>query len=175
MADDTTIAIVLIALVAVALHVIHRHETPLHCMAHDLLHAARQRYPDDPRLDRGLSAVTWVGTLEDGLINYQRNTVRRGKFDRHNGHLRIAREGHKGKPLPLSVVHGILVHEVAHACLEDGKHSPEWSRLYAQLLRVATEDLGWDVQLECSTCKFYGVCSAQDCPLCSQKACPKYS
>lgn len=176
------LAVVAAAIVALAilLHASHAPGTlsaftpalPLRAMADELLRAALQRYPADPQVQVAMRTIRAVepDSPED-MVNHARKTVRRGKFDRATGVLKIATARHTGQPLPDGVVRGILVHEVAHAALPSGAHSPEWREVYLRLLRVATEDLGWHVSLECSACTFYGVCAAAQCPRCERIPC----
>lgn len=137
----------------------------------ELLRAAAARHPDDARISRAAAAVLDVQPLTEDLVDQEKRTVRRGKFERDVGVLRLATTRSNGTDLPPAIVRGILVHEVAHAGLPDGRHTPEWRDLFVKLLRVATDDLGWDVLLECGSCKFYGVCSADECPRCAWKPC----
>lgn len=105
------------------------------------------------------------------LADARRGTVRRGWFDRGAGILYVAVHRRDGAPLPAPVVAGVVVHEVAHACVDSGAHDEEWRRTYVRLLEVATRVLRWDVTLECSSCSMYGVCEAAQCPLCAWKKC----
>jgi rubrerythrin len=74
-----------------------------------------------------------------------------------------------------AVVVEIAAHEVAHAATagndDESHHSDEWRACFRDLMRVATEDLGWPVALECSACPFYHICSPEDCPKCSWVPC----
>lgn len=104
-------------------------------------------------------------------LNPKRRTHKRGWFDRKQGILYIATHAPNGKPLPDAVISGVLVHEVAHACLDSGAHSAEWKNVYVDLLNIATHQLGWAITLECSSCPMYGLCHASECPLCAWKRC----
>lgn len=124
--------------------------------------------PHHARIAR--EAIRDVQDFDDAdMINYERRTVRRGKFDRQSGTLHICTRRPNGQPLPLNIVRGVLVHEVAHAALADGRHSPEWRDMFVKLLNVAT-GLGWDVALECSACAYYGLCGTE-CPKCTRIPC----
>lgn len=133
-------------------------EPTLDLMAQSLLQAAGM----DPCTIAGVRPLP-----RDRLLAPHRRTVRRGWFDRQARVLYVALEGRHGEPLPRGVVAGVLVHEIAHACLGSGAHSEEWRDTYILLLRVATEVLGWHVRLEAGSCRLYGVCGAWQCPRCS--------
>jgi len=166
--------LLLLVTVAAVWAVYSRTPNVLQQWADDLLDAALSKFPDDPRLHKARASIRAVEVdAPEDMINYTRKTVRRGKFDRPRGVLYIGMVSPKGIPLPLEVVKGILVHEVAHAALDEGKHSLEWQDVYVRLLKVATADLKWNITLECSSCKFYGVCDSMQCPLCAWKACKK--
>lgn len=108
------------------------------------------------------------------MVDRVRRTVKRGRLDRGTGTMYIAMQRHDGTPLPPAVVNGILVHEVAHACMGTGAHSDEWRRMFVRLLDVATRVLRWPVMLECSSCPMYKLCDkSAACPLCAWKECPK--
>lgn len=160
---------------AIVLHCLLEPDSPnLQRLCDELLTAARARYPSDERITTAQDVITRVGAdSTEGMVNYARKTVRRGKFDRATGTLLIGTVHRNGRPLHPTIVRGVLVHEVAHAGLPDGKHSEEWRDLYLKLLKVATEDLRWEIQLECSSCKFYGMCGSEDCPKCTWKACKR--
>lgn len=133
----------------------------------DLLAAAAARWPWDARLHRARQAIRGVERFDDkDMVNWERMTVRRGKFFRDSGILRLSTTRHDGRELDPAIVRGVLVHEVAHAALDDGKHSPAWRDMYVRLLQVATQDLGWDVSLERGSCPYYGVCERHECPRC---------
>lgn len=132
-------------------------EPSLNQMARDLLEAAGME-----------CTIAGVRALpRDRLLAPHRRTVRRGWFDRSTRVLYVALEGRHGEPLPRGVVAGVLVHELAHACLGSGAHTGEWRAMYVRLLRVATESLGWHVRLEAGSCRLYGVCGAWQCPRCA--------
>lgn len=160
--------------VLLATWLVHAHadESPGR-LVDELLDAALRRHPDDPRLRLARRSVREVraDSVASDMLNPARMTVRRGKFDRSTGVLNVSVVNAAGAPLPRGVVLNVVVHEVAHAAMPDGRHSPEWRDMYVALLRVATEDLGWQVTLECSSCRFYRVCGARDCPMCARKAC----
>lgn len=165
--------ILIIALFFLALWVLcKKTSNPLQDWCNALLNAALRMHPTDTRVKQARRAIRSVDidTVEN-MVNHQRNTVRRGKFDRKQGHLFIGMVHRDGAPLPMGIIKGILVHEVAHAGLPDGKHSDEWRAFYLLLLDVATNCLGWEISLECSSCKFYGVCHPKQCPLCAWKKC----
>ena len=140
-------------------------------MVDSLLSAALARHPTTRELQGARRAITAVRAFPpEELVDPNRKTVRRGKFSRGDGVLYLATQRPDGTPLPPEVVAGVLVHEVAHAATA-GSHSAEWRDMYLALLRVATEDLGWKVALECSSCKFYGVCHEYQCPRCAWVQC----
>jgi hypothetical protein len=108
------------------------------------------------------------------MIDVAQRTVRRGRFSRSKGALDVAKVHPDGSPLLAEVVIGVLVHEIAHAATSssyDSSHSPIWRHTFKDLLLVATEDLGWRVNLECNTCALYDVCVPYDCPLCGLQPC----
>lgn len=141
----------------------------LTALVDELLRASTSLVPESARVAR--EAIKRVEEFDDAdMVNYERRTVRRGKFDRQSGTLHICTRRPNGQPLPANIVKGVLVHEVAHATLADGRHSPEWRDMFIKLLNVATRDLGWDVALECSACAYYGLCGAE-CPKCTRIPC----
>lgn len=168
----TWLLLVLVAMVTLLHHGRREPESPKE-LASALLDAAARRHPDDPRLRLARHSIREVhaDSAASGMVNLERKTVRRGKFDRLTGNLYVSVVNSAGAPLPMQVVRNVVVHEVAHAAMQDGRHSPEWREMYVALLRVATEDLGWQVSLGCSSCRFYRVCRARDCPLCVRTAC----
>ena len=150
----------------------HASDSPGH-LAAELLDAALCRHPHDPRVRLARRSIRRVHADSEpaDMVNRARMTVRRGKFDRCTGDLHVSVVNSAGSPLPPAVVRNAVVHEVAHAGMPDGRHSEQWRDMYVALLRVATEDLGWSVALECSACRFYRVCGARDCPRCARMAC----
>lgn len=161
----------IVILFLLAAFVITRHRTELFTPP-DLRTLVRdlQGASQDPRVRNARVTDVVPDSLQD-MVNHARKTVRRGKYDRSSGVMNIGLQKRDGSPLPDAVVRGIVVHELAHAALDDGRHSAEWRDLYISLLRVATEQLGWDVALECSACSFYGVCHASQCPRCAVMPC----
>ena len=144
-------------------------ECNLRQMAKDLVEAARTRYPSI--VVAGRKGIVDVRPLpETEIVDHVRKTVRRGKYARSDGTIYVALKRRNSEELPLDIVTGILVHEVAHA-LTSGSHTAEWRDVYIMLLRTATEDLGWTVRLECGACKNYGICEPHQCPRCDWDQC----
>ena len=68
-----------------------------------------------------------------------------------------------GTPLP--VLRGIMLHELAHAA--GTSHDAAFREAWLFFARVATEDLGYEVNFACPlACSAYGVCFERDCPRC---------
>ena len=128
-------------------------------MVTDLVSAASAMYPCLQHRVKGAHALSIPMAYSSG------NMIRRGHFERKTGMLLIA------PGLPADVEAGVIAHELAHATCRGGEHDKEWRTAYRILLRVATEQLGWHIKLECSTCRLYGICSVTQCPLCDWKRC----
>jgi hypothetical protein len=175
MANVCVLAAVVTILLLLAHHLpsppTHEDPTTFECdlskMAKDLVDAARARYPSIASENR---IVDVRPMPEPEIVDHVRKTVRRGKYARSDGTIYVALKRRNAEDLPLDVVVGILVHEVAHA-LTSGSHTAEWRDMFSALLRTATEDLGWTVRLECSACKTYGICQPQQCPKCDWDEC----
>lgn len=154
---------------ALACLALQKARHPLQPLLDDLIDRAAAT---NPRFEAVRALITKIDDFPpDQLVDARRKTVRRGKLDRENGVLYIATTRPDGSPLPPGVVKGVLIHEVAHAATRNGNHTAEWRDAYVFLLRLATEQMGWDVTLECSSCRYYGVCGPGHCPSCTWMAC----
>jgi hypothetical protein len=59
----------------------------------------------------------------------------------------------------------IFLHELAHT--SGYGHANDWRNAFIWFLKLATEELGVPVRIQCRTCTLYGVCDKQFCPKCS--------
>lgn len=141
---------------------------------------------EDPGLAGQISAVRQVRLLADPsprkLANNRVATVS-GRFTHKTGTLWVgsldARMRRRTRPAMLMT----LLHEAAHAAhgptldltarLPHGNH---WGGTWRKLLDHATQRLGWEVEVRCAECTFYGLCEEEQCPACqwAQATCAPY-
>jgi hypothetical protein len=113
----------------------------------------------------------------------QTTTVINGKYQHRSGILWIANRGHRGRRRSRPSMLMTLIHEIAHAVHGPVKnfdthmpHGEHWSSTWMTLLGHVTQHLGWEVEVRCSACTFYGLCEASQCPRCmfAQETCAPY-
>ena len=143
----------------------------------------RTKHPTDARVRALLSKFKGVRALpEDEAAGAAVESSRRnGKFRHSTGMMYLTTRDALGRPRTESSLLKTLVHELAHATRvkEEGEtsHSPQWKQTWLWFLEVATQDLGWGVDIKCAECTFYGLCDRTQCPKCIwlQNLCRPYT
>jgi hypothetical protein len=59
----------------------------------------------------------------------------------------------------------LICHELAH--LVGKGHDDTWRQTNIYLLQLTSRELGWKNELKCGSCRKYGICEKQLCPLCT--------
>ena len=124
----------------------------------------KQRWPLDAKklvkMVHRVVAAKKAGPVSNGRISYRTGNV----YVTHN------KPG--GSAYSPAFIRNALIHELAHAASRwDGNnHGPVWRARYIDLLRLATEELGWKVSPGCNACPRYKLCGS-DCPKCEVE-CP---
>ncbi len=137
-----------------------------------LVDHVRLAYPDDPRTVAIIDKVRGVRALDpsDMRETPAPGSWHSGKFKHSTGELFVALHDHQGVPRTASSIRKTIVHEVAHATRykEPGEssHSQQWKQTWLWLLNVATAELGWQVDVRCAECSYYGLCETHQCPKC---------
>lgn len=92
-----------------------------------------------------------------------------GLFDHTTGILRIASRDGTGNMRDERSLNKSITHELAHGTRDkyfgETSHSDEWKKSWKLFLKIATEELNWEVEAPCSSQQFYGL-SYEDCPNC---------
>ena len=135
-------------------------------------------YPADPRTEALVAKLLDVRLLEPKTksgVSYNS-----GVFSHTTGTLGVAPRDGRGVVRSESNLNKTIVHELAHATRfkhpGESSHSKEWKSSFVWFLGVATEELGWTVDLPCSVETFYGL-GRKDCPMCewSNQACGRFT
>ncbi|AGE59824.1 hypothetical protein ATCVTN60342_609R [Acanthocystis turfacea Chlorella virus TN603.4.2] len=96
-------------------------------------------------------------------------TYTSGMFDHASGILYVAPRDGSGDLRDTASLNKSICHELAHGTRfkypGETSHSSEWKTAWKRFLRIATEDLGWVVEVPCSSMSFYGL-QHDDCPAC---------
>lgn len=96
-------------------------------------------------------------------------TYTSGMFDHSNGVLYIAPRDARGTLRDESSLNKSICHELGHGTRfkypGETSHSDEWKNAWKRFLKIATEELGWKVEANCSSNSFYGL-ERKDCPKC---------
>lgn len=127
------------------------------------------------------SKLVEVKLLEGGESAPNGGSWKNGKFKHSTGQLFVAPRDTKGALRTHSSLLKTVVHELAHAtrCKQPGEtsHSQEWKQTWLWFLGIATNDLGWRVDIKCAECTFYGLCDRSQCPKCNwlQNLCRPYN
>lgn len=138
-------------------------------------------HPDDPRtrdLHAKLRVVSLLPSAESAPSN---GTWKNGKFKHSTGTLFVAPRDTSGAIRSESSLHKTIVHEMAHATRykEPGEesHSQAWKQTWLWFLEIATQELGWTVDIKCAECSLYGLCEPAQCPKCTwmQNLCRPYT
>lgn len=106
---------------------------------------------------------------------------RSGKFRHSDGVLYVAARDFRGQTRTEASLLKTVVHELAHATrakyLGEGSHSQQWKQTWLWMLELATQRLGWNVEVKCAQCTYYGLCERSQCPKCTwlTNLCKPYS
>lgn len=136
---------------------------------------------DDPRTKAMLAKLRDVQLLEASEYSAKgTGSWRNGKFKHSLGTLYVAPRDPSGDVRTQSSLLKTVVHELAHATRfkEPGEdsHSQQWKTTWLWFLSIATQHLGWTVDIKCAECTFYGLCERSLCPKCNwlQNLCGPY-
>ena len=140
----------------------------------------RSRHAGDPRTQRLLAKLKGVELLPEEEVRPRVSrgggggsaaTWRNGKFNHAQGVLYVAARDHRDAPRTRASLLKTVVHELAHATRlrynAEGSHSQDWKQTWLWMLELATRHLGWDVEVRCAQCTFYGLCEKSQCPKCT--------
>lgn len=128
-------------------------------------------------LVRKLKDVRLMSRAEAGAVS---GAWRSGKFTHSTGVLYVTPVEQDGSPRTEQSLLKTIIHELAHATRfktsGEDSHSQEWKQTWLWLLQVATQDLGWRVEVKCAQCTYYGLCHEEQCPKCVwlQNLCKPY-
>lgn len=93
-----------------------------------------------------------------------------GMFDHRTGTLRVASRDGSGNMRGERSLNKSITHELAHGTRNkffgETSHSDEWKSAWKRFLKIATEELNWEVEAPCSSMVFYGL-KEEDCPKCN--------
>jgi len=138
-------------------------------------------HPGDPRTLAVLDKLQDVQLLDDDEARPRAGSWRNGKFKHSVGTLFVAPRTPRGDVRTPSSLLKTVVHELAHATRykEPGEeaHSQQWKQTWLWFLSLATGDLGWEVDIKCAECTYYGLCDQSECPKCNwlQNLCRPYA
>lgn len=138
------------------------------------------RYPDDPRSLFLFEKLRRIELLSDEEAKPSGGSWKNGKFNHTSGTLFVAPRDTTDALRTQSSLSKTIVHELAHATRRkepgEDSHSPQWKQAWLWFLQVATQELGWDVEIKCAECTFYGLCDHSHCPKCTwlQSLCKPY-
>lgn len=141
----------------------------------------RSQYPTDPRAQSLFAKLRGVRLLDPEESAPNGGSWKNGKFKHSTGVLYVAPRAPDGTTRTESSLLKTVVHELAHATRNkvngETSHSPQWKQTWLWFLGVATQDLGWKVDIKCAECTFYGLCDPAQCPKCNwmQKLCKPYA
>lgn len=141
----------------------------------------RDEHPDDPRVAVLLAKLRDVRVLDAREALPRGGSWRNGKFKHSVGTLFFAPRTPRGELRTQSSLLKTVVHELAHATRvkERGEesHSQQWKQTWLWFLGVATQELGWQVDIKCAECTYYGLCDRAACPRCTwlQNLCRPYA
>jgi hypothetical protein len=97
-------------------------------------------------------------------------TYTSGLFDHSTGILHIAARDGSGRLRDDASLNKSIVHELAHGTRfkypGETSHSDDWKKAWKKFLKIATDELHWEVEAPCSSKSFYGL-SELDCPNCN--------
>lgn len=137
-------------------------------------------HSDDPRAQRLFEKLNDVRLLDPEESAPRQGSWRNGKFKHSLGALYVAPRDPTGAFRTESSLLKTVVHELGHATRRkyagEGSHSPQWKQTWLWFLGIATNDLGWPVDIKCAECTRYGLCDQNACPKCNwlQNLCKPY-
>ena len=128
----------------------------------------KSRYPDEQFTNNLISKFSDVQ-----LLPFKKGTTPTsyisGMFDHGTGTIRIASRDGSGNVRDERSLNKSITHELAHGTRfkypGESSHSEDWKQAWKRFLRIATEELNWDVEAPCSSKQFYGL-KKEDCPRC---------
>lgn len=134
----------------------------------------RAHHADDDRVRALLGKLRGVELLPAAEIRPRAvggaASWRNGKFKHSTGVLYVAATDFAGAPRTPGSLLKTVVHELAHATRDaaggEASHSPRWKQTWLWMLEIATQRLGWDVEVRCAQCTYYGLCERSQCPKC---------
>lgn len=141
---------------------------------------AREHHADNARtvaLLQKLKDVRLMSRQEAGAVP---GSWRSGKFKHSTGVLYVTPVEQDGSARTEQSLLKTIIHELAHATrfktAGEDSHSQEWKQTWLWLLQLATQDLGWRVEVKCAQCTYYGLCDEAQCPKCVwlQNLCKPY-
>jgi hypothetical protein len=140
----------------------------------------RSQHADDPRAQDLLAKLTDVRLLPASESEPRGGSWKNGKFKHSTGVLYVAPRTPRGEVRTDSSLFKTIVHELAHAtrfkAAGEESHSQAWKQTWLWFLSLATQDLGWTVDIKCAECTYYGLCDKSACPKCNfiQRLCKPY-
>lgn len=138
-------------------------------------------YAEDPRARDLFSKLRHVELLDPTESKPNSGSWKNGKFKHSTGTLFVAPRDLHGTVRTESSMLKTVVHELAHATrykeFGEASHSQQWKQTWLWFLGIATQDLGWTVDIKCAECSFYGLCDKAQCPKCNwlQNLCKPYT
>lgn len=142
---------------------------------------ARDAHGADPRVRALLGKLRAVRVMSAAEASPRAGSWRNGKFKHSTGELFFAARDPSGAVRTESSLLKTVVHELAHATRHkepgEAAHSPQWKQTWLWFLELASEQLGWVVDIKCAECTYYGLCSQDQCPKCNflQQLCKPYA
>lgn len=147
----------------------------------EFVNLLERQHPGDPRSRALFAKLTGVRLLRACESVPDGGSWKNGKFKHSTGVLYVAPRDVTGEFRTESSLLKTVVHELAHATRfkepGEGSHSPAWKQTWLWFLRLATDNLGWEVDIKCAECSFYGLCDQSQCPKCNwlQNLCRPYT
>lgn len=141
----------------------------------------QDKYPGDQRVNDLLDKFSHVELLDADESQPRDGTWKNGKFKHSTGVLYVAPRDQHGTLRTPSSLMKTIVHELAHATRNktpgETSHSQQWKQTWLWFLKIATQELGWQVDIKCAECTFYGLCDKSSCPKCTwlQELCRPYT
>ena len=128
----------------------------------------KRNYPDEQFTNNLISKFSDVQLLPFKKGSTPTSYIS-GMFDHSTGTLRVASRDGSGNMRDERSLNKSITHELAHGTrfkfIGETSHSDEWKDAWKRFLKIATEELGWNVEAPCSSTVFYGL-KEEDCPKC---------
>lgn len=128
-------------------------------------------HADDSRARALFKKLADVQLLPNEEIKQQAGSWRNGKFKHSTGVLYVGARDNNMALRSTSSLLKTVVHELAHATRfkssTEGSHSMQWRQTWLWLLEIATQKLGWEIEVKCAQCTYYGLCEPSQCPKCT--------